>query len=137
MGLYLTIFDGDDELEGVEVGSYHDYDVFIQCVVDNVENGIKGSVCPTLTQHHDSDGEWTSQESSILRDELIKIKNTLKSISPIEHNADWVAQIMNEFDLNPSSAYESFIDVDGENLIDRLIDLTDLSIEKNLPILFQ
>ncbi len=137
MGLYLTVFDGDDELDGVEVGTYSDYDVFIQAVIENVENGSKGSVCPILTLHHDSDGEWSSQESQGLRSELLKVRDVLVSMPPISHESPWVSQTMGECDLKPSNAYESFIDVNGEFLIDRLIDLTDLSIGKGLPILFQ
>lgn len=137
MGLYLTVFDGDDELDGVEVGSYSDYDTFIQCVIENVENGKKGSVCPVLTLHHDSDGEWSSQEANDLRSELVTIQSELKLVPPVNHDVDWVAQIMDEISLKPSSAYESFIDVDGELLVDRLMSLTELSVSKSLPILFQ
>lgn len=137
MGLYLTIFDGDDELEGVEIGSYSDYDVFIQAVIKSVEGGDKGSVCPTLVLHHDSDGEWSSQEARHLLSELLKIKETFMAMPPVPHESKWVAQVLDEVGLKPSNAYESFIDVDGELLIDRLVGLAELSISKELPILFQ
>lgn len=137
MGLYLTIFDGEDELEGVEVGSYSDYDIFIQAVIKNIEGGDKGSVCPTLVLHHDSDGEWSSQEARGLLSELLKIKGTFISIPPVPHESKWVAQVLDKVGLKPSNAYESFIDVDGEFLIDRLVGLAELSISKELPILFQ
>ena len=137
MGLYLAIFDDEKELDGVEVGSYSDYDRFIQSVVEGVESGEKGSVCPILVLHHDSDGEWTSQEAHSLYKELQEIKERMVLMPPIKPGSDWVAQVMDEVNLKPSNAYESFIDIDGELLVDRLIDLANLSIETNLPILFQ
>ncbi len=137
MGLYLAVFNGDDEIDGVDVGSYGDYDVFIQCVIKHVENGVNGSVCPVLTLHHDSDGEWSVEEAKVLQEELLKIKKVLTEIPPIAHDSSWVLEVMEEDGLKPSNAYESFIDVDGEFLIDRLVELTQISISKGLPILFQ
>lgn len=138
MGLYLAVFDdNDEELDGVEVGSYLDYDLFIQSVVKYLENDIQGSVCPILTLHHDSDGEWNSVDAAKLLAELQKIKEIFKQMAPIKHNAVWVADVMSEVELKPSNAYESFIDVDGDFLIDRLIGLAELSIKTGFPILFQ
>lgn len=138
MGLYLTIFDdNDEELDGVEVGSYLDYDLFIQSVIKYVENDKQGSVCPVLTLHHDSDGEWNSTDAVELLAELQKIKEIFKQTALVKHNAPWVAHVMKEIGLMPSNAYESFIDVDGEFLIDRLIELAGLSVRTQFPILFQ
>lgn len=138
MGLYLTVFDeNDEELEGVEVGFYLDYDLFIQNVINEVEGGVQGSVCPVLTSHHDSDGEWNAAEAIILRVELVKISEVFKSKPPVKPNSAWVEEVMASNDLEPANAYESFIDIDGEVLIERLIELTDLSIKTGYPILFQ
>ncbi len=138
MGLYLAIFDEDEnELEGVEVGSYSDYDVLIQAVIKHVEGGRRGSVCPTLVMHHDSDGEWSSKESKILLAELAKIKELFLDTAPVAYESKWVGQVLDDVGIEPSNAFESFIDVDGEFLIDRLIELAELSISTGHPILFQ
>lgn len=42
MGLYLCVFEGDDELDGVEVGSYADFGAFRSAVATHVEGGIEG-----------------------------------------------------------------------------------------------
>jgi Immunity protein 70 len=138
MGLYLTVFDdNDEELDGVEIGSYLDYDLFIQNVINDVEGGVQGTACPALTLHHDSEGEWNSEEAVKLRTELQKITEVFKSNPPVKHNSAWVAEVMSNVGLKPTNAYESFIDVDGEFLIDRLIGLAELSIKTGFPILFQ
>ena len=117
--------------------SHLDYDLFVQSVVHYVENDKQGSLCPTLTLHHDSDGEWNSVDAAKLLAELQKIKEIFKQVTPIKHNAAWVADVLSEIGLKPSNAYESFIDVDGDFLIDRLIGLAELSIKTGFPILFQ
>jgi hypothetical protein len=138
MGLYLVVFDEDDEeLDGVQVGSYLDYDLFIQNVINDVEGGVQGAVCPTLTLHHDSDGEWNKDEAIKLLVELQKISEVFKSKPPVKSNSAWITEVMNDTGLNPANAYESFIDIDGELLIERLVELTDLSIKTGLPIIFQ
>ena len=66
MGLYLCVFDGEDELEGVEVGSYADFDFFRTTVTELLEEGSAGSRFATLIVHSDSDGEWSFSESERL-----------------------------------------------------------------------
>jgi len=46
MGLYLCVFDGDNELDGVEVGAYTDFHTFRSAVAAHVEAGVEGSRCP-------------------------------------------------------------------------------------------
>ena len=43
MGLYISIFDGDDELDGVEVGPYRDFKTFRDVVTKHLEDGKAGS----------------------------------------------------------------------------------------------
>ena len=43
MGLYLCVFDNDDELEGVEVGSYSDFDFFRSTVTELLEGFLEAS----------------------------------------------------------------------------------------------
>jgi hypothetical protein len=56
MGLYLCVFQGDEELDGVDVGSYGDFNHF-RSVVAGLEDGPPGSKYPTLILHPDSDGD--------------------------------------------------------------------------------
>lgn len=137
MGLYLTIFSDEEELAGLEIGSYSDYAKFIDFLVENVEGGNRGSKCPTLTLHHDSDGEWSSLESVQLLSELKYIKEKLIKLPPYNTGIEWMNLLFKENSMKPNNAYESFLDVDGEYLLERLIDLTCQSIELKLPILFQ
>jgi len=43
VGLYLCIFDGDEEVDGVEVGAYADYNALRDYVVRELETGRAGS----------------------------------------------------------------------------------------------
>ena len=51
--------------------------------------------------------------------------------------SDWWEEVRREFDLVPKTAHESFFNVDGEPLVERLAGLAELAIRTNRPILFQ
>ncbi len=70
MGLYLAVFDDDEELEGVEVGSYDDFSWFRNTIVDRLEEGVAGSRFPTLIKHSHCDGQWSPSEAVALKVEL-------------------------------------------------------------------
>lgn len=137
MGLYLCVFDGEDELEGVDVGSYSDFDFFRSSVTELLERGVAGSRFPTLVSHSDSDGEWSLTECESLRHELMTIANEFKRLPGIQFRAEWQQQLGRSLGLKPASLYESFIDVDGELLLERLTRLCDVAVGRSLPILFQ
>ena len=63
MGLYLAIFDDDEEIEGVEIGLYSDFNYFRDIVANELEDGKAGSKYPTLNLHSDCDGTWSVEES--------------------------------------------------------------------------
>ena len=136
MGLYLCVFD-DDELDGVDVGSYSDFDFFRSSVTDLLEEGVAGSKFPTLIIHSDSDGEWLLSECETLKLELTTIAKELERLPAVQFRAEWQQQVAKTLGLKPASLYESFIDVDGEPLIERLQQLCDLAIERKSSILFQ
>jgi hypothetical protein len=71
MGLYLCVFEGDEEVDGVEVGPYADFDKFRDCVVRALEGSSPGWKFPTLILHSDCDGEWSPREAAKLEKELI------------------------------------------------------------------
>lgn len=61
MGLYLCIFagdDGDEELDGVEVGGYDDFGEFPDLIARLLEGGTWASRFPVLMTHPDSHGDW-------------------------------------------------------------------------------
>ncbi len=137
MGLYLCVFDDDEELEGVEIGNYADFQAFRNSVSDMLEGGIKGARFPTLILHFDSDGEWSHSECDTLKRELTTIANEFTQLPAKPYPAEWQRQVGDLLGLKPTSLHESFIDVDGEPLLDRLVELCDIAIQRQLPIVFQ
>lgn len=137
MGLYLCVFDVDDELDGVEVGSYADFGAFRSAVATHVEGGIEGSRCPTLMLHSDCDGQWSPEEAALLQTELAIITERFMQLPVEPLEGDWKPVIARSVGLRPANLYECFFDVDGEPLVDRLMGLAQLSVERHLPILFQ
>jgi hypothetical protein len=120
MGLYLCIVKDDEELEGVEVGSYKDFGDFRDAVVASVENGDRGSVCPVLETHHDSDGEWSPDEAMALLSELDIIEKKFTDCLAIELNSPWKKDVAKLFGIVPKNLFDCFFDVDGEPLVMRL-----------------
>lgn len=137
MGLYLAIFDNDEEIDGVEVGSYADFAAFRSAVATHVEGDIAGSRCPTLMDHSDCDGLWSPEESALLQSELSTIAQAFMELPPESLGDGWKPEVAKMLGLRPANLYESFFDVDGEPLLDRFMELAQISVERNLPILFQ
>jgi hypothetical protein len=137
MGLYLCIFDGEDELDGVEIGSYADFNSLRACVTDEIEGGKVGSRFPTFIMHSDCDGDWSPEDCHCLRAELVEIIAALKLLPPVNFNSEWQRAMAKQIGLRPKTAFESFIDVDGEFLLYRLQNLVDKAIGRQLPVLFQ
>ena len=137
MGLYLCVFDGDEELEGVEVGPYADFNVFRDTVTALVEHGVAGSMCPVLNTHSDCDGEWTAQEAERLLAELAQIEQALQTRPPRPFTVDWKRAVAKTFGITPSTLLDCFFDIDGEPLVERLRALAQVSVSSGQPILFQ
>ncbi|NVJ27173.1 hypothetical protein HUW62_38760 [Myxococcus sp. AM011] len=137
MGLYLCIFKDDEELDGVEVGHYADFNEFRGCVTRELEAGKLGSRFPTLIMHSDCDGEWSVSDCERLRDELAVIAMELSMRPVVDFTSEWQRIVAKSIGLRPRNAFESFIDVDGEFLIERLRGLAEFAIRHQAPILFQ
>ncbi len=137
MGLYLTIFDGDEELDGVEVGSYADFEAFRDCVTAVAENGARGSVCPVLINHSDCDGWWSPEDAAALLKELQIVETRFRSAPPVELNSDWKQEVARTRGLKLKTLCDCFFDVDGESLVARIRGLAQRSIMHNVRILFQ
>ena len=69
----------------------------------------------TLLNHSDCDGSWNV-------DECVHLK---------------MEDIFKFYGVKPENLFECFIDSECEFLIDRLIQLCDLAIHENRPIIFQ
>ncbi len=137
MGLYLCIFDDDEDVDGVEVGTYADYNALRDYIVRELEAGRAGSRFPTFVLHSDCDGEWSVPECQSLQSELGEIAAGLKERPAVAFFSDWQRAVAKSIGLAPQNAFESFIDVDGEFLLERLQNLAKYALERRLPILFQ
>ncbi|HOC41546.1 MAG TPA: Imm70 family immunity protein [Thermoanaerobaculales bacterium] len=131
MSLYLTVFSGNGEVDGWVLGHYSDFDYFRECVGELI---LAGSA-PLLMEHSDCDGEWEAHDLPLLRNEIESIAGSCKVLPPrtiigaFEHTR--------RYRSNARSLYDCFHNVDGTNLFQALIDLCDLGISLNAPILFQ
>lgn len=136
MGLYLCVFEGDEELEGVEVGSYADWGRFVEAVVA-LEGGRRGARFPLITLHPDSDGQWSPDDAITLAAQLGEIEAALKKAPPAPPAGGWQAAVAKQLGLRFASLYDCFFDVDGEPLVERLGALAREAAVRRLPILFQ
>jgi hypothetical protein len=60
----------------------------------------------------------------------------MKGLPAEEFFSDWQKKQAKSLRLNPQNLHESFIDVDGEPLLERLLELVHLARRQSLPILF-
>jgi hypothetical protein len=130
MSLYLTLIDGDEEVEGWVFGHYSDYAYFCDVVRIRVQHD-----CPTLLRHSDCDGEWTVEQLPALRAELEAIGRRFRQLPP-EHPVDRFEHTA-KHRCGARSLYDCFHNVDGENVIEALMVLCDEGIRRRLPILLQ
>jgi len=131
MSLYFAVFtENDEELNGFQVGTYHDYGKFIETVKENIESNF----CSVLINHHDSDGCWSAQECKVLIKELSHIKNELAKLPPNRIDYDWAKQ--NAYELG-DSLNSSLQNVDGEPMANALLSLCELAVKNNAKLYFQ
>lgn len=139
MGLYICVFDptDDEELDGVEVGTTRDFGFFRETVSERLEGaGRRGSRFPTLMGHDGVDGEWAPDEAAALVSELETTRLELAALAPLD--ADTCnSGMMEDIEGEPSSLAESFLDINGDLLVDRLLDIARLAAAHHLPVSFQ
>jgi hypothetical protein len=137
MSLYLCIFDGDEEVDGVEIG-YSEFDTLRDYVIRELERGQAGSRFPTFILHSGCDGEWTATGCDELRGELEQIAKELKARPAVDFVSDWHKTAgAKSIGITPQNAFESFLDHNGQYLIARLQELVEYARKHRLPILFQ
>jgi len=137
MGLYLCIFDGDEEVDGVEVGHYSDFNRLRDYLARELEGRNRGSRFPTLMLHSDSDGEWSAADCARLVLELNAISAEMRGQPPVPFVSEWQQHVGRSVGLVPKNAFESFIDVDGQFVLERMLHLATVALDRGLPILFQ
>jgi Immunity protein 70 len=131
MSLFLTIFDGDDDVAGWAFGHYSDFG----CFRDTIATKLRAADYPTLMKHSDCDGDWPVAQLPVLRSELESIAAAFRCLpaeepqKAFEHTA--------EHRHGARSLYECFHNVDGENIFEALIALCDEGIRLQRPIVFQ
>lgn len=139
MGLYLCIFEDDhhdNELDGVEVGTYTYFGDAREIISQRLEQGTRGSRFPTLMNHVDSDGVWTPSQCTVLVRELTTIREEMERLPP-EALPDSIQELLSEYSRIPNSLADCFIDVDGTPLLDRLITMATAAADAGLDIWFQ
>lgn len=82
-------------------------------------------------------GQWTPEEASRLLTEFDLIETAFSNAPPMAFNADWKKRVAKDAGIDPKSLLDCFFDIDGEALIERLRGLAKVSIESDVPILFQ
>lgn len=148
MGLYLCIFDHDgDDICGVEVGLYSYFEQFRSLVSKYTNKGLVSKILKrknrftlpmtTLLNHSDCDGSWNVDECVQLKSELEEIKQVFAEEPPDLSIIELKQDIFKFYGIKPENLFECFIDTDCEYLIDRLIELCNLAIKENRPIMFQ
>jgi hypothetical protein len=68
---------------------------------------------------------------------LLQIREGLCAQPPRPYNSEWQRAIAAAGGMDPKSLLDSFIDPNGDLLVESLIALCDVSIETHLPILLQ
>ena len=141
MGLYFCVFNGDDEIDGVVVGPYADFGELRDYVVRELEGVQPGAKFPTFILHSDChsdcDGEWSVDDAIKLLAEMEEIVSSMKARKPVPFVSEWQSKAARNIGLTPKSAFECFVDMDGEFVLMRIHDLVQVAVERRLPILFQ
>lgn len=136
MGLYLCVFRGEEELAGVEVGSYDDFEAFrgearaIDGRIFRRFGTLRLAVSPTSA--------WSPRAAARLARELTVLAGELKRLPPRPlPEGSWQAELARERHLTPATRYDCYFDLDGEPLVERLLELCRVAVAEREPILFQ
>jgi hypothetical protein len=87
--------------------------------------------------HSDCAGEWTMEACGRLRGELATVIAEMRVSPPLPFTGVWQKAVAEARGLNPRNASESFIDVDGEFLLERLLGLVEIALARGQSVLFQ
>jgi hypothetical protein len=136
VGLYLCVFRDDEELFGIDVGSYDDWERFRGEA--RARDGRLFRRFGTLRVNVSPTTHWSPRDASRLAAELGRLHEALRREPPRPFRpGSWQAELAAERGLVPASLAECFFDVDGVPLFDGLAELCRLAVETREPILFQ
>ena len=136
MGLYLCVFRDDEEVFGVDVGSYDDWERFRGEA--RARDGRVFRRYGTLRVHVSPTTHWSPRDASRLATELSRLREALQREPPRPFPpGSWQAELVAERGLVPVTLADCFFDVDGVSLFDGLSELCRLAVEARQPILFQ
>ena len=134
MGLYLCVFDENrDDIRGVEVGLYEYFEAFRSTISQYTNKGLVSRAFKRKSKF----SLPSADECVQLKLELQEIKQVFTNEPPNFSIIELKQDIFKFYGIKPENLFECFIDSDCEFLIDRLIDLCDLAIQMNKPIMFQ
>jgi hypothetical protein len=125
------------EVDGVDAGSYSDFNRLRHYVAQELENGIPGARFPSLNLHSDCEGEWSAEDCIGLSDELVRIIEAMRKRPAVNFPLGWQVALAKTLRLAPRNALESFIDADGEPVLLRILGLVEIALSAGEPILFQ
>jgi hypothetical protein len=137
MSLYLCLFENAREMDGVEVGPYADFNALRGYVAGQLEGGAPGSRFPVFMLHSDCDGEWSVDACVLLRSELDAITAETRARAAVAYPSEWQRSVADSLGLRAASAFESFLDVEGQPVLERIRTLVETALAARLPILFQ
>jgi hypothetical protein len=137
MSLYLCVLAEESELAGLEVGSYADYNALRAAIAAELEGGAAGSRFPTFMLHSDCDGAWPAEACVRLQEEVGAIAAEMRDRPARPFPSEEQRNAAAARGLAPGNGFESFVDVDGEFLLERLQRLVAVALQQNRPILFQ
>ncbi len=137
MSLYLGVFAGETELAGLEAGSYADYNALRAAIAAELEGGAAGSRFPVFMLHSDCDGAWSVDACTRLQGEIGAIAAEMRDRPARPFPSEEQRKAAEARGLAPRNGFESFVDVDGEFLLERLQGLVAVALQQNQPVLFQ
>jgi hypothetical protein len=136
VGLYLCVFRDDEELFGIDVGSYDDFEKFRDTA--RARDGRVFRRYGALRMHVSPTAHWSPRDAARLAAELGRLREALRREPPRPFPpGSWQAELAAERGLAPASLADCFFDVDGVSLFDGLLELCRLALEAKQPILFQ
>jgi hypothetical protein len=62
---------------------------------------------------------------------------TMQARPPVPFVSEWQRNVAQGFGLVPQSAFESFVDVNADFVLERIQQLVDVALERQSPISFQ
>ena len=132
----FCLFEGDPDVARSEYGPYATHNALRAYVVRELEAGQAGSRFPMFMFHADCDEASSVADCENLRDELAAIAAAMKLRPAVRSAPGGPRAAVGSIGLVPQNAFESFVDAEGEILLERLQSQVDDLLKRRLPIVF-